>query len=260
MKTVMSAITTLVVALIASMLVVFIFPDRFAADLPAWARPWFTRDWVQVVLQLEPDGGELAQAVEESIWISKSRLSDLGTRAVVEKQYDDRIILVQLPRSADVTRSITMLTRRGKLEFRLIDTTMTAEQAIAGRPPRRSEVLYDTDKKPYLVNKQVIVSGRDFVDARPGLDPYMHMPVINFLFNASGTRTFGQVTQENVGQRFAIILDHEVLSAPVIREPILGGRGQIAGAFTVQQANDMAVLLRAGELPGRLTVIEQRTP
>src|SRR5262245_38258460 len=197
------------------MLVVVIFPDRFAADLPGWARSRFTRDWVQVVLALEPDGGELAQAVEESIRISKSRLDDLGTRAVVEKQEGDRI-LVQLPRSADVSRSITMLTRRGKLEFRLIDVTMTAEQAIAGRPPRRSEVLYDADKKPYLVDKRVVVPGRDVVDAQPGLDPYMHMPVINFRFNANGARAFGQVTQENVGKPFAVVFDREVITAPVI--------------------------------------------
>ena len=255
----MSVIAILVVALIASMLVVVIFPDRFAADLPGWARPWFMRGWVQVVLQLEPDGGELAQAVEESIRISKSRLNDLGTGAVVEKQETDRI-LVQLPRSADVSRSIAMLTRRGKLEFRLIDTSMTAEQAIAQGPPRRSEVLYDANKKPYLVDRRTVVSSRDLVDAQPGFDPYMHMPVVNFRFNASGARTFGQVTQENVGRPFAMVFDREVLSAPVIREPILGGRGQISGAFTVEQANDMAILLRAGELPGRLTVIEQRTP
>src|SRR5438093_13280907 len=112
-----------------------------------------------------------------------------------------------------------MLTRRGRLEFRLIDTTMTAEQAIAGRPPRRSEVLYDGDKKPYLVDKQVILSGRDLVDAQPGLDPYMHMPVINFLFNASGARMFGQVKQETVHRPFAMAFDRQVLSAPVLPKP-----------------------------------------
>ena len=259
MKTVLSVITTLVVALVASMLVVVIFPDRFAADLPAWARPWFTRDWVQVVLALEPDGGEFAQAVEESIRISKNRLNELGTRAVVETQEGDRI-LVQLPRSADVHRSITMLTRPGKLEFRLIDTTMTAQQAVAGRPPRGSEVLYDAKQTPYLVQTQVLLTSRELVDARPGFDPRTNEPVLNFRFNASGARTFGQVTQENVGRPFAIVFDREVLSAPVIREPILGGMGQISANFTIQQAVDMAVLLRAGELPGRLTVIEQRTP
>jgi preprotein translocase subunit SecD len=82
--------------------------------------------------------------------------------------------------------------------------------------------------------------------------------VITFRFNAEGARRFAQVTQENVGKPFAIVFDNEVLSAPIIREPILGGSGQISGGFTVQDANDMAILLRAGELPGKLTLIEQR--
>src|SRR5581483_3300429 len=103
------------------------------------------------------------------------------------------------------------------------------------------------------------VSGADLTDAQAGFDQRTGEPVVNFRFDTAGARRFAQVTQENVGRPFAIVLDNKVISAPVIREPILGGSGQISGSFTVQQANDLAILLRAGALPAPLTVIEQRT-
>ena len=104
-----------------------------------------------------------------------------------------------------------------------------------------------------------MVSGGDLTDAQPGFDQRTSEPIVSFRFNTSGARKFAQVTQENVGKPFAIVLDNEVISAPVIREPILGGSGQISGSFTVQSANDLAILLRAGALPAPLTIIEERT-
>jgi preprotein translocase subunit SecD len=103
------------------------------------------------------------------------------------------------------------------------------------------------------------VSGGDLTDAQPGFDQRTNEPIVSFRFNTSGARKFAQVTQENVGKPFAIILDNQVISAPVIREPILGGSGQISGSFTVESANDLAILLRAGALPAPLTIIEERT-
>jgi preprotein translocase subunit SecD len=103
------------------------------------------------------------------------------------------------------------------------------------------------------------VSGEDLTDAQPGFDQRTSEPIVTFRFNTNGARRFAQVTQENVGRPFAIVLDNEVISAPVIREPILGGSGQISGNFTVEQANDLAILLRAGALPAPLTIIEERT-
>jgi len=102
------------------------------------------------------------------------------------------------------------------------------------------------------------VSGEDLTDAQPGFDQRTSEPIVSFKFNLNGARRFAQVTQENVGRPFAIVLDNEVISAPVIREPILGGSGQISGSFSVQGANDLAILLRAGALPAPLQVIEQR--
>jgi preprotein translocase subunit SecD len=102
------------------------------------------------------------------------------------------------------------------------------------------------------------VSGEELTDAQPGFDQRTSEPIVSFKFNTAGARKFGQVTQENVGRLFAIVLDDEVISAPQIREPILGGSGQISGSFTVESANNLAILLRAGALPAKLTVIEKR--
>ena len=103
------------------------------------------------------------------------------------------------------------------------------------------------------------MSGADLTDAQPGFDQRTSEPIVNFRFNSTGARKFAQATQDNVGKPFAIVLDNQVISAPVIREPILGGSGQISGNFTVQAANDLAILLRAGALPAPLTIIEERT-
>jgi preprotein translocase subunit SecD len=114
-------------------------------------------------------------------------------------------------------------------------------------------------RNPYAVERRVMVAGEDLTDAQPSFDQRTSEPIVNFKFNTNGARRFAQVTQENVGKPFAIVLDNEVISAPVIREPILGGSGQISGGFTVEQANDLAILLRAGALPAKLSIIEERT-
>ena len=136
---------------------------------------------------------------------------------------------------------------------------MTAEQAAQTRPPADSEVLDGEGGVKYLIEKRVLVSGADLTDAQPGFDQRTSEPIVSFRFNSSGARKFAEATQANVGKPFAIVLDNKVISAPVIREPILGGSGQISGSFTVQSANDLAILLRAGALPAPLTIIEERT-
>jgi protein-export membrane protein SecD len=178
-------------------------------------------------------------------------------RFKVQPQDNDRILL-QLARSVDPNRVIEVTTRRGRLQFRLIETNLTPEQAVRGEPPPHAEELHGRDQRTYLVNKRAVLTGRDLVDAQAAFDARTSEPVVTFRFSAEGARRFAQVTQENVGKPFAIVFDNEVLSAPIIREPILGGTGQISGSMTVQDASDMALLLRAGELPGKLTLIEQR--
>src|SRR4051812_20281711 len=201
------------------------------------------------------------QSVEQSIQIVERRVNELGTvEPLIQRQGLDRI-LVQVPGLQDPTRLKELLGKTAKLDFRMVDQTVPPDQAQQGRVPADSEILMSSTapKIPYVIKKQVLVSGGDLTDAQPGFDQRSNEPIVSFRFNTSGSRKFAQATSENVGQPFAIVLDNEVISAPVIREPITGGSGQISGSFTVQQANDLAILLRAGALPAPLTVIEERT-
>ena len=202
------------------------------------------------------------QSVDQSIQIIERRVNELGTvEPLIQREGTDRI-LVQVPGLQDPTRLKQLLGKTAKLDFRMVDVGASAEQAVQGRAPPDDDLLYGTGANkttPYLVEKRVLVSGGDLTDAQPGFDQRSSEPIVSFRFNTSGARKFAQVTQENVGKPFAIVLDNEVISAPVIREPILGGSGQISGSFTVQSANDLAILLRAGALPAPLTIIEERT-
>jgi preprotein translocase subunit SecD len=203
----------------------------------------------------------IRQAVEQSIQIVERRVNELGTvEPLIQRQGVDRI-LVQVPGLQDPTRLKELLGKTAKLDFRMVDLTVPADQAQQGRVPPDSEVLMSSTapKIPYVIKKQVLVSGGDLTDAQPGFDQRSGEPIVSFRFNTSGSRKFAQATSENVGQPFAIVLDNEVISAPVIREPITAGSGQISGSFTVQAANDLAILLRAGALPAPLTIIEERT-
>jgi preprotein translocase subunit SecD len=203
----------------------------------------------------------IRQTIEQSIQIVERRVNQLGTvEPVIQRQGQDRI-LVQVPGLQDPSRLKELLGKTAKMEFRMVDTTVPPDQAQQGRVPPDSEVLMSSTspKIPYVIKKQILVSGGDLTDAQPGFDQRSGEPIVSFRFNTSGSRKFAQATSENVQQPFAIVLDNEVISAPVIREPITGGSGQISGSFTVQQANDLAILLRAGALPAPLPFIEEST-
>jgi preprotein translocase subunit SecD len=204
----------------------------------------------------------IRQSVEQSIQIVERRVNELGTvEPLIQRQGVDRV-LVQVPGLQDPQRLKDILGKTAKLSFRMVDASTSPDQLQQGRAPPESELLYGTrgeGRQPYVIERRVMVSGEDLTDAQPGFDQRTSEPIVTFRFNNRGARRFAQVTQENVGRPFAIILDNEVISAPVIREPIIGGSGQISGGFTVQQANDLAILLRAGALPAPLTIIEERT-
>ncbi|MTV12916.1 MULTISPECIES: protein translocase subunit SecD [Bradyrhizobium] len=203
----------------------------------------------------------IRQTIEQSIQIVERRVNELGTvEPVIQRQGTDRI-LVQVPGLQDPTRLKELLGKTAKMEFRMVDTSVSPDQAQQGRLPPDSELLMSASPPPvpYVVKKQVLVSGGELSDAQPGFDQRTGEAIVSFKFNTSGARKFAQATAENVGQPFAIVLDNKVISAPVIREPITGGQGQISGSFTVQSANDLAILMRAGALPAPLTVIEERT-
>jgi preprotein translocase subunit SecD len=203
----------------------------------------------------------IRQTIEQSIQIVERRINQLGTvEPVIQRQGTDRI-LVQVPGLQDPTRLKELLGKTAKMEFRMVDETVPPDQAQAGGLPPDDDLLMSASapKIRYVLKKQVLVSGGELSDAQPGFDQRSGEPVVNFKFNSTGARKFAQATAENVGTRFAIVLDNEVISAPVIREPIPGGQGQISGSFTVESANDLAILLRAGALPAPLTTIEERT-
>jgi len=203
----------------------------------------------------------LNSAISQSIEVVGRRVNELGTtEPIIQRQGNDRI-LVQVPGLQDPDRLKDILGQTAKLTFQMVDTSVPVQEAIEGRPPVGTVVMYSTDDppQPYLIETRVIVSGENLVDAQATFDQRTNEPVVSFRFDGQGASRFGAATQQNVGRLFAIILDNQVISAPQIREPILGGSGQISGNFTVQGANDLAVLLRAGALPATLNIIEERT-
>src|SRR3954468_24188845 len=203
----------------------------------------------------------MRKTIEQSIQIVEKRVNELGTvEPIIQRQGNDRI-LVQVPGLQDPTHLKELQGKTAQMEFRMVDTSVPPDQAQQGRVPAGSDVLMSSTspKVPYVIKQQVLVSGGELTDAQPGFDQRTNEPIVSFKFNSSGSRKFAVATSENVGVPFAIVLDKEVISAPVIREPITGGSGQISGNFTVQQANDLAILLRAGALPAPLTVVEERT-
>ena len=218
-----------------------------------------------VVTLTEQAINDLAQkTIEQSLEIVRRRIDELGTREpTIQRQGKERI-LVQVPGLDDPQRLIDLIGKTAKMVFRMVDLTVSAEQAQrTGRVPAGSDLLEShqrqADGSPaeyFVVRKRVNVSGDNLVDAQGTYQD--NQPVVSFRFDSVGAKRFGDVTKNNVGRPFAIVLDGEVISAPRINEPILGGAGIISGSFTVQEVQDLALLLRAGALPAPLKPIEQR--
>jgi protein-export membrane protein SecD len=198
-------------------------------------------------------------AVQQSIEIVRRRIDETGVIDPQISQQGESRIVVQLPGISDPNRIKELLGKTAHMTFRLVDEN--APPVPNGPPPPGDEYLpmQDNPNQKIAVRKRVDVDGGDLTDARAGTNPQTGEWVVNFTFNSVGARRFGDVTRANVNHRFAIVLDNKVISAPVIREPITGGRGQISGNFTAASANDLAVLLRAGALPAPLTVVEERS-
>jgi preprotein translocase subunit SecD len=199
-------------------------------------------------------------AVRQSLEIVRRRIDEVGTREpTIQRQGQDRI-LVQVPGEKDPDSIKRLLGQTAKLTFHLVDLNTPVQQALAGNLPPGSELLPAEENgrtTQYVVRKRVEVSGESLVDAQPTY--YNNQPVVSFRFDSAGGRKFGDVTRDHVGELLAIVLDGKVISAPRIDEPILGGSGIIRGSFTVQEANELAVLLRAGALPAPLEIVEERT-
>ncbi|MGI9380254.1 MAG: protein translocase subunit SecD [Methyloligellaceae bacterium] len=200
-------------------------------------------------------------AIGSTIETIRRRVDELGTTEPNIQRQGQARILVQVPGFDDPQKLKELVGKTAKLTFQLVEPSMTAAQAKATRSPPGTEIYPASDEEgiEYLLKKRAIVSGEDLVDAQPSFDQRSNEPVVTFRFNSSGARRFGKVTRDNVGRPFAIVLDREVISAPVIQEPILGGTGQISGNFSVEEANNLSILLRSGALPASLDIIEERT-
>ncbi len=201
----------------------------------------------------------MAQATE----VIRRRVDELGTREPTITRQGDTRIVVQVPGLENPEALKALIGKTAKLEFKLVDVGADMEMAARGRAPAGSQVLpYPGNPAgvPFIVVKrQVLVSGDQLMEATQGFDQRDGSAVVNIRFDADGARRFARVTQENTGRPFAMILDGQVLSAPNINEPILGGQAQISGNFTVQTANELAIALKSGKLPVPLSVIEERT-
>ncbi|WP_375398885.1 protein translocase subunit SecD [uncultured Sphingomonas sp.] len=203
------------------------------------------------------------RAMETATEVVRKRIDSLGTREpTIVRQGNNRIV-VQVPGLQDPAGLKALLGKTAKLEFKLVDQNADPAALMKGQAPLGDKILsYPGNPQgiPVIaVRNAAIVTGTDLIDASQGNDPQTNAPIVNFSFNTTGGRRFAKVTQENTGKLFAIIIDNQVISAPRINTPILGGSGYIQGDFTTASANQLAIALRSGALPVALKVIEERT-
>ncbi len=199
-------------------------------------------------------------ALARSIEIVRRRIDALGTKEPSIQSQGGKYIMVQLPGVDNPEHIKNLIGQTAKMTFHLVNENVSPDQIASGRAPNGTDLLpyMDMPDQVVPVYSRVEVSGESLKDSQADYDQN-NMPVVTTVFDATGARKFARLTTEHVNERFAIVLDGRVLSAPTIREPIPGGRGQISGGFSLQGAKDLAVLLRSGALPAPLTVIEERT-
>lgn len=209
------------------------------------------------------------QSTEQAIETIRNRIDQFGVSEPDIRIQGDRRILIQLPGIKDTKRAKGIIGKTALLEFKLLDETHDLSAALNGDVPPGSEVLYQATegnssqrgakKQAYLVKKRTLLTGAYLTDAHVQISSQFNEPYVTIDFDRKGARIFGQVTGENVKKRLAIVLDKKVYSAPVIQEKISGGHARITGSFNMQEAHDLAIVLRAGALPAPVKIIEERT-
>ncbi len=198
------------------------------------------------------------RTMAQSLEIIRRRVDEAGTREPSIQRQGERRILVQVPGVSSTLEIKELIGKTAKLTFHLVE----GQTGDLTRTPAPGTAIFADADNPgagYIVERRALVTGDELQDAQPGFDGQTGEPVVNFRFDTSGARKFGRATSENVGRPFAVVLDDVVITAPVIREPILGGSGQISGSFTVESAQQLAILLRAGALPASISFEEERT-
>ncbi len=197
------------------------------------------------------------KVVDQSIEIVRRRIDELGTKEpVIQRQGSDRIV-VQLPGLQNPEYVKTLLGKTAKMSFHMVDSRSSAADARRGKLSSTSRLIQGSEGETYVISRKAVVGGENLVDAQASFQE--GQPVVSFRFNSLGGKKFGEATKNNIGEKLAIVLDNEVISAPVIQSAIMGGNGIISGNFTLESANDLALLLRSGALPAPLEVLEERT-
>ena len=207
-------------------------------------------------------------AADQALETIRNRVDQFGVSEPDIRPQPNNRILIQLPGIKDPNRAKDLIGKTALLEFKLVDEENNVEEALKGNVPPGSEILQQNvvDRKsgqkkqaPYLLKKRTLITGEYITDARVAIDSQYGEPYVSLSFDTRGARIFERITGDNIGKRLAIVLDGNVYSAPVIRDRIGGGRAQITGSFTMDEAKDLAIVLRAGALPAPVKVLEERT-
>lgn len=225
---------------------------------------------VSVTLQLLPSAIKetAAQASAQALETIRNRVDQFGVSEPEIMPQEDGRILIQLPGVKDPQRAVALIGKTAQLEFKLVDDSVDPRTASKATLPPGDEIyyLYDRDrqsgrvsKEPIVLRSRTVMTGETITDARVQIDSQDNEPYVSVAFDARGARQFGDITTRNVKKRLAIILDGKVQSAPVIQEPITGGEARISGDFTMEDARDLAVVLRSGALPAPVKILEERT-
>jgi preprotein translocase subunit SecD len=207
-------------------------------------------------------------AVDQALETIRNRVDQFGVAEPDIRRQGENRILIQLPGIQDTQRAKDLIGRTALLEFKLVDETHDLNSALQGNIPPGGEILYKVDedratkrttRTPFLLRKATLLTGASLTDARVQMDSQYGEPYVSIEFDRKGGRAFERISGDNVGKRLAIVLDNKVYSAPTIQEKIAGGKARITGRFTMEEARDLAIVLRAGALPAPVTILEERT-
>lgn len=210
----------------------------------------------------------MKMATDQALETIRNRIDQFGVSEPDIRPQEGNRILIQLPGIKDPKRAIELIGKTARLEFKLVDEDNSLEKALEGDIPPGREILYEASvdpktgrriKVPYLLKKRTLLTGEYITDARVRIDSRYNEPYVSLSFNSRGARLFEKITSENIEKRLAIVLDDNVYSAPVIRDRIPNGKAQITGRFTMDDARDLAIVLRAGNLPAPVKILEERT-
>ena len=240
------------------------FPDYKTESGP------YKEEGISLRLVLDPKAKVriMKLAADQALETIRNRIDQFGVSEPDIRPQENHRILVQLPGIKDPKRAIELIGKTALLEFKLVDEESSLEEALKGNIPPGKEILYQIspDPKsgqqtriPYLLKRRTLLTGEYLTDARVQIDNQYNEPQVSLSFNARGARLFERITGENIDKRLAIVLDNHVYSAPVIRDRIAGGKAQITGRFTMDEARDLAIVLRAGALPAPVKILEERT-